>query len=244
MRKKIKWVFLYPIRSVQQIFKFFFENEIYVLGDSHCDVFNYLNRENNLNTKFKVNMVPGATALGLVNPNSATNALNIFRESLKSIKKRKKLIFLLGEVDTNFLIWYRHEKYLIPIKEETDRSLNNYIDFLKECISIGFKKIYVLSVPLPTIFDEQNWGEIANKRKEVKATQRERTDLTLKYNESLEEKVKVLKVSYISLDKILYNTKTGIIKNEFLNKNPLNHHLENSKYAVVLKQAMKAMKII
>lgn len=35
---------------------------------------------------------------------------------------------------------------------------------------------------LPTIKDSQNWGDIASKRKEIKATKKERASLTIEYN--------------------------------------------------------------
>lgn len=46
-------------------------------GDSHTDVFDYCNLKQNMFT-FDVCVVGGATAQGAVNPNSKTNALNIF----------------------------------------------------------------------------------------------------------------------------------------------------------------------
>lgn len=241
---KIKWVYSFLIRQAQRFNKKLFEHEIYVLGDSHCCVFEYLNRKKNLRTKFKVKIVPGATALGLANPNSVTDALNQFREFLKGVKKRKRIIFLLGEVDTGFLIWYRSEKYSVSVERETEQSLFNYILFIQECLSVGFKKITVLSVPLPTIADRQDWGEVANKRKEVKASQKEKTVLTLKYNQKLERQLQALGLSYISFDASLLDEKTGVVKKDFLNDDPLDHHLDNAKFSKLLMKELKAKNLI
>ena len=52
-------------------------NNILVLGDSHSGIFNYCNTKQQ-NIHFDVIVVGGATAQGSVNPNSNTNALNIF----------------------------------------------------------------------------------------------------------------------------------------------------------------------
>ena len=71
-----------------------FKETIYVLGDSHCSVFEHFNQDRFLRAKFKIKPVPGATALGLANPNSVTNALNEFRSFLDTIDRQKKIIFL------------------------------------------------------------------------------------------------------------------------------------------------------
>jgi len=46
--------------------------------------------------------------------------------------------------------------------------------FLIEINNYGYKPI-VVSTPLPTIKDNCQWGEVSNLRKEIKATQKERT---------------------------------------------------------------------
>jgi len=51
--------------------------KILVLGDSHSEIFNYCNKKQK-NIFFDVIIVSGATAQGSVNPNSNTNALEIF----------------------------------------------------------------------------------------------------------------------------------------------------------------------
>jgi hypothetical protein len=52
--------------------------KILVLGDSHAEIFNFCNTKQK-KYNFEVISVGGATAQGSVNPNSNTNALNIFR---------------------------------------------------------------------------------------------------------------------------------------------------------------------
>lgn len=222
----------------------FFEEEVYVIGDSHCRVFYQLNKYGHLRTKFTVKMVPGATALGLANPNSATDALKQFRNFLQEVDKRKKIIFLLGEVDTGFVIWYRSEKYSIPVEQESERSLNNYIAFIEECMSSGFQRINVLSVPLPTIRDGQDWGEVANKRKEVKASQREKTILTVKYNQKLKQRLTQMGLTYISLDGHLIDPQTGIVREDYLNKDRLDHHLDDVKFAGLIERELRSKNLI
>lgn len=55
--------------------------KILCCGDSHTSVFNYCNSRQN-DFVFDVCEVGGATAQGAVNPNSRTNALNIFSKRI------------------------------------------------------------------------------------------------------------------------------------------------------------------
>lgn len=214
------------------------------MGDSHTRIFNFINKEFTTKEKFIVKLVKGATALGLVNPNSISNALHEYREFLKKVNKKSKIIFLLGEVDAGFLIWHRSEKNGLSIEDQLHESLNNYISFIKECMQAGYKNIYVLSIPLPTISDGQDWGEIANKRKEVKASQLERTSLTLQYNNLLKVALNKLNVQFIELDSYLLCPQNGLIKDEFINKNKLDHHLDRKLYSDIIQKALYQNKVI
>ena len=90
-----------------------------VLGDSHAQVFkNHMFKVCYPFTSFDVCDVGGATVSGLDNPHSKTDTLKIFRKKLKNSKKLNKIIFLIGEVDTGFVIWYRAEKYGASINKQ------------------------------------------------------------------------------------------------------------------------------
>lgn len=210
--------------------------KIYVFGDSHAEIFFHMNKifpDSYL--QFDVTSVGGATAQGMVNPNSQTNCLAIFNERISSIRdKNARLFFLLGEVDTGFVIWYRAQKHNESIESQMARSLDNYIAFLKQTRNAGFKNIIAVSAPLPTIKDGQDWGEVANLRKEIKASQKERTDLTLEYNKRLKSICMSEGFGFVDLDKELIDPSAGIIKQKFLNKDPNNHHLDIDEYAAVV----------
>ena len=81
--------------------------EILVLGDSHSPIFNHpLFKEKFPNLFFNVLTVIGATASGLENPNSTTQAYPVFREAVRQTAA-KQVIVMLGEVDTGF-------RHLVP----------------------------------------------------------------------------------------------------------------------------------
>lgn len=201
---------------------------IHCLGDSHTEIFRYI--ANNYNwqfTRFEYCIVHGASAMGLANPKSRTNALAIFNDYLSMIPKRDSLLFSLGEVDCGFVIWYRAQKYGYSVKEQYDLSLKNYLTFIDYSRERELRRdIIVCSTPLPTIQDEQDWGEVVELRKEVKATLRERTLLTIEYNARLRSHCSEYGYRFLDLEASTLDPITGTISNQFRNSDPFNHHLD------------------
>ena len=108
----IKNLVIFLRRRYGRVKSMLFGRRYFVFGDSHTEVFQHIHSNSLIPyCTFKVIMVGGATAQGMRNPNSKTNALNVFRQELNSVHPKSKLIFLLGEVDTGFVIWYRAKKY-------------------------------------------------------------------------------------------------------------------------------------
>lgn len=205
------------------------------LGDSHINVFKYI-ADNELldNYKFDVYPVLGATAQGMINPNSKTDALKIFTNKLKEVNLSQTIFLQLGEVDCGFVIWYYSEKYATSIDEQLIRSINNYTHFIEQVRADGFKNVIVISAPLPTIADNQNWGRVANLRREVRATRKNRTALTVKYNLLLSDYCSNKNITFLDTTEYLIDHDTDEIKKIFLNENPLDHHLNDREYAKII----------
>lgn len=207
------------------------KESVLVIGDSHALVFESKEFNNHPKKHFDVVSVGGATVSGLTNPNSKTNSINIFTNALNK-SKSSKVIFLLGEVDTGFVIWYRAERY----SEDVSKMLNSAIDNYKKLIEIALERgfeVICLSTPLPTICDNNNWGEVANLRKSISATQLERTKLTIDFNNKMESVCKELKISYINFDSQSLG-REGVVKESLLNKDPLDHHYDYVKYSKMI----------
>lgn len=214
------------------------KSEILVLGDSHADIFNHPICINLFpNSFFMVVSVPGATISGLQNPNSVTQALPIFEGHLKT-SSAKTLLCLLGEVDVGFLIWYQAERYGFSVKEMTRLALDKYQSFLLNLKSYG--KVICVSTPLPTISDHNDWGEVSNKRKEVRATQRERTDLTLSFNFEMQAYCAANNIIYIACDEDLLAS-NHLLRSDFLNSNPLDHHYNPTQFASLLASKLNQL---
>ena len=208
---------------------------LHVFGDSHAVVFREIARRGMLTrTWFDLAVIGGATALGLANPNSRTRALPRFERTIESIPRRRDLLFMLGEVDCGFLIWHRAESRGISPQRELDRSIRNYTRFLERLQEDGRTGILVAATPPPTILDGQDWGEVANLRREVKASLRDRTELTLEYNARLREWTSAHGCVFLDYEHEVLDARTGVVAEAFRNPNPRDHHLAPDPFCTVL----------
>lgn len=209
--------------------------EILILGDSHSPIFNHpLFKEKFPNLAFNILTVIGATASGLENPNTTTQAYPVFREAVRQ-SAAKQVIVMLGEVDTGFVIWYRAQKYQESVATMMDKAIASYSRFLSE-LNRNFE-VVCISTPLPTIQDGNDWGEIANARREVTASQVERTALTLEFNRIMQTYCTQNGISYIMLDDLSLGD-GGIVKAELLNSDSNDHHYDPEQYSRLLVEGL------
>lgn len=212
--------------------------EILVLGDSHSPVFTHSQFQTAFpHLLFDVVTVIGATASGLENPNSTTQAYPIFRNSAEN-STAQKVIVMLGEVDTGFVIWYRAQKYQESVSAMMDKAIQCYANFLLE-LKTKFD-VVCISTPLPTIEDGNDWGNIANARREVKASQVERTALTLAFNRTMQTVCEQNGICYVMLDSESLG-ENGVVKTELRNRDASNHHYDAENYANLLIQKLTSI---
>jgi hypothetical protein len=220
--------------------------KILVLGDSHSNIFNYCNIKQK-NIIFDVVLVPGATAQGSDNPNSKTDALNIFENKLNNIevKDYKYIIINLGEVDCGFLIWYRKNKLNISIEEQLKLTTDNLFNFVKSKVLSRFNtsQIIINGSILPTIKDSTDKNFLSGARSEINVSQLDRTILTFRYNDILKEKCAEEGYIYMDINNYILDKKTKIINVIYLNENKYDHHLNNQKtYKLWLNELDKKIK--
>ena len=206
-------------------------NKILLLGDSHAHIFKLVDHAT---SDFSIShcIVTGSSAQGAVNPHSKTNALPIFRDVLsKNAKSHTHCMTMLGEVDCGFVIWYRKKKYNDSIKSQLERSLNNYFQFLKQEVEKYFPSEHILicCVVPPTIQDNTDKRFLKGARTEVTATQLERAKLTETYNHYLSKICSKRGYKFVNPYAHLIDQKTRLPKKDILNKNPYDHHLNQSK---------------
>ena len=210
------------------------------LGDSHTMVFSSAHLKKMMRpTRLRAVTVMGATAFGLGNPNSKTNAVRIFKRELRFMPRRQKLIFLLGEVDCGFLIWYRANRYSTPVGVQLAESLARYTKLLKLVSDWGFVEVAVFSVPPPTIGDGQQLGLVANLRRTIAASQLERTQITKEYNVKLREMVLSLGFDYIDIYDDLVDPETELVRDDLKSRDVTDHHLSTVKVSPIYAEGLK-----
>ena len=162
--------------------------------------------------------------------------MNLFREKLKYKEKYKKIIFLIGEVDTGFVIWYRVTKHKSSVEKMLQTAVDNYTKLLKEASL--FNHLLIISAPLPTITDDNDWGEVANLRQEINATQLERTELTIQFNKEIELYCNSEGFDYLNLDKFSLN-ENKLVKKTLLSTNKGDHHYDVNSYSKLILDKIK-----
>ncbi len=165
--------------------------------------------------------VIGATARGLGNPRAKTNALHIFQRRIELASTWQQLVFQLGEVDCGYTIWHRAKKRGDPVDELVLGSIENYVAFLDGLRSRGFDELFVLSAPA-------TGDAIASYRPDETASQRERTDLTMRFNHELERRAGAY--TFVDITTPTLDPDTGLVTAAFL-KDPVDHHLAPEPYA-------------
>jgi hypothetical protein len=212
------------------------KKRVLVIGDSHSKVFRHYSFIIGLpRIHFHVSAKGGATASGLATPNSVTQAYQRFRKALDEIP-RDLVMVQLGEVDAGYVIWYRAIKYGASCEEMFDLAIKTYSDFLLEVAATD--RVLVISAPLPTISDDNDWGEVADLRKEVVTTQRERTDLTVKFNLRMERFCRDHGMNYLNLDADCMG-EDGLVHPYFMNPDRINHHYHERRYIRLLCKRLK-----
>jgi hypothetical protein len=200
------------------------------LGDSHLEALKLAADLGILSVQTShFSIVPGATVVGLRNPNSSTDAINIFRASLLNQSTDSHVIIHLGEVDCGFVIWWRAKQYGESIAEQLKESIDAYGQFVNELLEIGFVRICIVGASLPTIRDEVDFGEISNKRAEINIGIGQRTELTFEYNCALSDLARKMGVSYFDITDGVLDRTSNLVHDFFRNQNLWDHHLDPRK---------------
>ncbi len=201
----------------------------HIVGDSHIDAFRHAAAHGKILAPCRFTQVKGATAVGLRNPNSKTDAMAQFRAGLLPKPDDAIPVFQLGEVDCGFVIWYRARKYGEAIERQVQQSIAAYFDFVDALVAGGYPHVVVTGAVVPTIRDGLDWGEVANARREVTATLFERTALTLSYNDRLRQGATARGLSYIDISSDVIDPATGVVSDVYRNPDPSDHHLDPDK---------------
>lgn len=212
------------------------------LGDSHARVFDRVTESSLLSrTTLDVTWVLGATALGMANPNSRSNALVDFRKVLAGVPSDVPVVLLLGEIDCGYLLWYRADRAGHPVEEEFEQSLAAYTGFLADLRAEGRTDLVVTTVPPPTVVDYSTWSGLDNARRHVTATLEQRSVLTRDYNARLRAWAAAHDCRVLDVEDELVDPVTGLVRPELVHPDPLNHHLDPQRFAAVVAEGLRRL---
>lgn len=216
---------------------------ILVLGDSHAGVFEYI-FDHDLWPPHLINcdIVGGATAYGLTNDNSVTRAFPKFQQALKRFPDYGTVLIMLGEVDCSFALWHRANQRGESAAAQIPRAVQGVVRLLDWLAQEGKKRRVVLvGAILPTIKDHQVHLQEFELRRQVKATQRERSDLVLAFNHALQRLAADRGLDYIDITAATLDPALGVVRDEFLVAVGVDHHQSQARTAGLWVTALRQL---
>ena len=106
----------------------------YFIGDSHAQSFEAAANLQLLNRPARCLAVPGATSIGLRNPESHTHAVTLFKEALLPAHPDAIPVIQLGEVDCGFVIWWRAQRHGDCVDRQMEESVAACAAFLDDLL--------------------------------------------------------------------------------------------------------------
>lgn len=213
----------------------------YFVGDSHIQAFEAAAMLGLIRRPSRFLSVPGATAVGLRNPESHTHAITHFKDALLPVLPDTVPVIQLGEVDCGFVIWWRAQRHGECVERQMAESIDAHVAFIDDLLAAGYPTVVVTGTVLPTIRDGQSWGKVARARHEVTATLRQRTDLTLRYNDRLRAEAARRALPYVDITARVMDPSTGLVADDYRSPNPGDHHLHPLRAGAAWAEAMNAV---
>jgi hypothetical protein len=216
------------------------------LGDSHVRVFNDVRMAD---VWFRVVSVKGATASGIQNPHSATNARVHFQNALRAARPWQHVLVNLGEVDCNFIIWRQAERTGASIESVLADTLDSYEGFLREVAAHAPASVCVLSATLPTIEDYQRLKElypeydpeILGLRSQIRVPCADRIQLTRTFNAGLAQRCAAMGIRFIDTTTEQLDPATGRVRTDLMVDGMPSIHLDSGRYAALIVRMLREL---
>ncbi|AWB08114.1 hypothetical protein A6A40_24080 (plasmid) [Azospirillum humicireducens] len=215
----------------------------YFVGDSHVQAFEIAATLGLFRRQSHFLIVPGATAVGLRNPESHTQAIAHFQKALLPVLPGVMPVIQLGEVDCGFVIWWRAQTLGESVDAQLAASIEAYACFIDTLIDAGYSRVVVTGAVPPTIPDNHRQGAVARARHTVSASLRERTDLTMRYNRQLAAEAARRRIPYTDISARVLDAGTGLIADAYRSPNPRDHHLHPIQGAHAWAEAINALEV-
>jgi hypothetical protein len=212
------------------------------LCDSHGGVLEYIHDHDLLRPHLiNCEIVGGATAYGLGNDESITQAFRKFTRAVARFADYDTMVIMLGEVDCCVAMWNRAERRQEPVFEQIApalRGIQRLVDWLRVQ---GKRDIVILGSILPTVADAERALQLDAMRQAIRASQRQRTELVLAFNEQLRQLAQRNELPYIDVTAATLNRDTGLVDSTFLVDGTVDHHLSQDKSAPLWAARLRAV---
>jgi len=140
---------------------------------------------------------------------------------------------MMGEVDIGFLILQKAQER----QSQPDRHLEEAFDrysALLDGVLVNHRHPVVTAAPLPTIPDGVVHGDVANAHSVIKASQKELTMATLRFNGMVRNWASKRNVLFIDLDAVCLDPNTQMVKAVLINKNSSDHHYDPDAFVAIM----------
>ena len=215
--KKIKWLQSHLFNG----------KRILILGDSHAGVFEEMFNQGYFKKNFvSCEIVGGATAYGINNAQSLSQAHTKFKKAVKRFHYCETVAIMLGEVDCSIALWVIAEKNQQSPDDLLDHIVDKVNQFLKQ--HLNNKKIIILAASLPTVFDHQIDDQVYLPRKGKQYPHQQRTKLVISLNQKLDEMARQNGYAYLDITDAILDKKTGLISTDYVKQDMIDHHLSFS----------------
>ena len=214
--------------------------KILVLGDSHSVVFSYANTQSDCKHIFDVCPVGGASARGLVNNSSHSNALNIYKEKILQTDL-DTVILQVGECDLGIIIWYFVLNNIEVLPLAIDNTVSRLMLFADLELKGKFKQIIICGSNLPTTADSVD-RNLMEPGRNHDIDIRTRTQVTHEYNKKLKHLCELRGYDFLDITAGTINTETGLIQDKFLHWDQANSHMDiEAVYDVYMSELNKIL---
>lgn len=204
------------------------------MGDSHVNMFTRVNRCGCVpGVYFRISVARGATASGITNPDSRTNADRLFSHWLSRIPGDHPILYMLGEVGIEFQTSTEPQADETNHRNAIGRVMKQYCGFL-ECEYSRHPRFIVVSVPLPAVRDDDSGDVMERPFPGLSASQQERASMTLEFNARLREWVQAKGGYFLDLDSELLDSSAGLLRDEFRKPDKVDNHLEPDAFTALL----------
>jgi hypothetical protein len=213
------------------------KRNILALGDSHLRVCKHPVLKLMLpHARIRTTLVPGASAIGILNLKSQTNARQIFLNAVAA-RKHDFILTNLGEVDACIAIW----KVAVQSNESRDaifeRAIANYTSFLSELKQSA--TVIVISATLPTLKHYHNHKNMVhNVRASMEIDWRDRAQMTKDFNARIADWCHAQGILHLDSARAAVGN-NGFVRRSWRGLLDRDHHYARLPYAFWLAQQLK-----